>query len=239
MTDSTLTSNAVDHARRRVGTATEAVLASTTGPDPAPPTVSELLGARLRDGRHTRGLSVRALAKAVGVSPSLISQIERGKANPSVGTLYAIVQELEISLDELFADGSRTPGLDTPAEAETELIQRAGSRATLDLASGVRWERLTPRPDPNVDFLYVVYQVGGASAPPDVLMRHMGREYGLVLSGKLGAKVGFNKYELAPGDSIAFDSTTPHHFWTIGNEPAVVVWTILGRMGDSRAQFGD
>ena len=62
------------------------------------------IGERLRLRRQEQGLSLRDLAERVGVSPSLISQIERGRANPSVSTLYAIVAELDISLDELLFD---------------------------------------------------------------------------------------------------------------------------------------
>jgi mannose-6-phosphate isomerase-like protein (cupin superfamily) len=65
-------------------------------------------------------------------------------------------------------------------------------------------------------------------------MRHSGTEYGLVLSGRLGATVGEDSYELGPGDSIAFDSTTPHRIWTTGEEPATAVWTVVGREGDPR-----
>jgi transcriptional regulator with XRE-family HTH domain len=202
--------------------------------------VSERVGARLRAGREQRGLSGRALAGALGVSPSLISQIERGKANPSVGTLYAIVQELDISLDDIFAYNNRSATTDSqppPAQGQPNIVLRARNRASVDLASGVRWERLTPTRDPDVDFLFVTYAVGGASCPPDALMRHSGREYGLVVSGRLGATVGFDNYELEPGDSIVSESTIPHRFWTIGDEPAVVVWTVVGRAGDPRTNF--
>lgn len=210
------------------------------------------VGERLRAHRQEAGLSLRGLARSVGVSPSLISQIEHGKATPSVGTLYAIVSELDISLDELFFDGPRgaaaTPELapeagpaDDPGshssqwEAPSEgPVLRAANRLTLTLATDVRWERLTASHDPRVEFLYVTYPVGGESCPADDLMRHSGTEYGLVLSGRLGATVGEESYELGPGDSIAFDSTTPHRIWTTGEEPATAVWTVVGREGDPR-----
>jgi transcriptional regulator with XRE-family HTH domain len=184
-------------------------------------------------------MSVRSLARSIGVSPSLISQIETGKANPSVGTLYAIVTALGISLDQLFSDGDAEHTVDARPDRSDDVVLRAEHRPTVELASGVRWERLTPRPDREVDFLYAIYAVGGESCPPDALMRHSGREYGLVLSGRLGATVGFESHELGPGDSIVADSTTPHRFWTIGDEPAVVVWTVVGRAGDPRAIFND
>jgi transcriptional regulator with XRE-family HTH domain len=189
------------------------------------------VGGRLRERREQRGLSLRALARAVGVSPSMVSQIENGKANPSVGTLYAIVSALGLSLDELFAAEGHNGGRAAVAGGRRSPgpVLRAPERSRLDLEGGVRWERLSPSADAHVDFLLVTYQAGAESCPPDALMRHSGREYGLVLSGRLGATVGFDSYELAVGDSIAYDSTTPHRFWTVGDEPCRVVWTVIGR----------
>jgi transcriptional regulator with XRE-family HTH domain len=202
--------------------------------------IPPVVAARLRGHREARGMSARALAKEVRCSPSLISQIENGKANPSVATLYAIVSALGISLDELFADPEPNNGdrPQTPTQRiEGGMVMRGNRRPSISLASGVHWERLTPTADPDVDFLYVTYDVGGASCPPDALMRHNGREYGLILAGRLGATVGFDNYELEPGDSIVLPSTTPHRFWTIGDEPTTVVWTVVGRTGDPRSPF--
>ncbi len=204
------------------------------------PAVPRPVAERLKAGRLRRGLSVRALAREVGVSPSLVSQIENGKANPSVGTLYAIVSALDVSLDELFDRADRITPTVEPVESlivgdgparPTSGVLRAAQRPSLRLDSGVTWQRLTPEGEDAIDFLQVTYGVGTASCPPDALLRHNGREYGLVLSGRIGATVGFDSYELGPGDSIAIDSTTPHRIWTIGDEPADVVWTVVGRGG--------
>jgi transcriptional regulator with XRE-family HTH domain len=202
--------------------------------------IPPVVAARLRAHRERHEMSARALAKEVRVSPSLISQIENGKANPSVATLYAIVSALGISLDELFADpepSDRPDQLTGGRRVDGGMVLRCDRRPSISLASGVHWERLTPTADPEVDFLYVTYDVGGASCPPDALMRHNGREYGLVLAGRLGATVGFENLELEPGDSIVLPSTTPHRFWTIGDEPTTVVWTVVGRAGDPRLPF--
>ena len=104
----------------------------------------------------------------------------------------------------------------------------------INLASGVRWERLTHERDPDVEFLYVVYPVGAASCPEDALMTHGGREYGYVTSGTLGVQVGFEEYELGPGGSIAFDSSSPHRLWAVGDEPVHAVWVVIGREADPR-----
>jgi len=197
-------------------------------------TVDETLGARLRAERERRGLTLRELARRLEVSPSLVSQIETGKTQPSVRTLYAMVTELGVSLDELFADGLPSTMPLRPANGDAELdghgrVQRGGDRAMIDLGSGVRWERLTTRDDPDVEFLHATYEAGGSSSPDGSLMRHNGREFGIVLSGELGVKVGFEDYLLRPGDSIAFDSSIPHRLHNDGSEVVNAVWIVIGR----------
>jgi DNA-binding XRE family transcriptional regulator len=217
--------------------------------------LAEPVGAGLRKHREEAGMSLRALAREVGVSPSLISQIEHGKASPSVATLYAIVSVLGVSLDELFFHNPRGAAAATdPSGAERDAghghegtpashweapsegpVLRAANRLTLTLATGVRWERLTASHDPRVEFLHCTYPVGGESAPADDLIAHHGSEYGLVLEGRCGATVGADGYELEVGDSIAFDSRTPHRIWNLSaEEPMVAIWTVVGREDDPR-----
>jgi transcriptional regulator with XRE-family HTH domain len=203
------------------------------------------IGDRLRMARAARGLSLRSLAERVGVSPSLISQVERGLAKPSVNTLYAMSRELEVSLDELLFEGRQlaepSGPLDTtsdarrgsaaagPAGSHGAPIQRADARKLIRLASGVVWERLTTESVPGVDFLYVTYEVGGASSPESEFQRHGGHEWGFVLSGRLGVTIGFEDHELGPGDAISIDSTMPHRLYNRGSEPVHGVWFVLGR----------
>ena len=62
------------------------------------------VGARLRAERERRGISLRELARRVGVSPSLVSQIELDRVNPSVSTLYALVTELGMTMSDVFGE---------------------------------------------------------------------------------------------------------------------------------------
>lgn len=194
----------------------------------------EDIGTKLREERDRVGISQRELARRVGLSPSMISQIESGLSKPSVSTLYGIVTELGVSLDDLFgANGSSSvPDADgRAADASTHLgpMVRIEDRHVIDLDSGVRWERLTSHQHEHVDFLHVVYDVGGSSASDEKMMRHPGREYGVVLEGRLGVQLGFDEYALGPGDSIAFDSTQPHRLWNIGDVPVKGIWFVVGR----------
>jgi transcriptional regulator with XRE-family HTH domain/quercetin dioxygenase-like cupin family protein len=233
------------------------VSARARGPRPDHPEI----GSRLREARRERRLSVRELARRLGVSSSLISQIERGRANPSVSTLYAIASELDVSLDELLfndrrppeggeAVGARAGGGAVTAEppagpagerpGETAIgpailppatspYQPAATRKRIRLASGVIWERLTTTSEPGVEFLYVIYEVGGASAPPDAYQRHPGHEWGYVISGVLSVTLGFEEYVLQAGDAISFHSSIPHRLANVGDTPVHAIWFVLGR----------
>jgi transcriptional regulator with XRE-family HTH domain len=210
-----------------------------------------LVGERLRDHREEAGVGIRALAREVGLSASFISQVELGRTKPSLNALYLIVSRLGISFDELFADrasgaSSREVGsgssLDDIQECNARQwkapsdgpVLRSDKRLILTLDSGVRWERLTASNYSGIEFLYCTYPIGGESCPAEDLMTHAGFECGITLEGRLGATVGEASYELGPGDSIAFASPTPHRIWAIGTEPAVAIWTVIGRAGDSR-----
>jgi transcriptional regulator with XRE-family HTH domain len=184
------------------------------------------IGEQLRARRHARGLSLRDLADRLGCSPSLISQIERGLANPSVSTLYAMVAELDVSLDELLFNERRRSA---PRASVADPIQRGNERHRIRLASGVLWERLTTVSEPGVEFLYVIYEVGGASSPADAFQRHAGHEWGYVLSGTLQVTIGFREYLLEPGDAISLDSTTPHRLANAGDVPVHAIWFVQGR----------
>jgi transcriptional regulator with XRE-family HTH domain len=180
------------------------------------------LGARVRAEREAAGVSVRGLAKRLGVSPSLVSQIERGLAQPSVGTLWAIVTELGLSLDALFA--AESDDAERPAR-----VQRAAERRAIELEGGVRWERLTAAPDADADFAFVTYPPGGDSHADEPPATHRGKEYGFLVSGRLAIEIGDEVLELGPGDSIVFGSETPHRFRAVGDEPAHAVWLNLTR----------
>jgi transcriptional regulator with XRE-family HTH domain len=194
--------------------------------------VSVALGARIRHERRLANLTVRELAARVGVSASLISQIELARATPSVATLWAIATELGLSVADIF-DGTE-PG--PSGGRRVSPVQPHETRSRITLAGGVRWERLTTEADKEADFLYVEYPVGAASTEADALTTHGGREFGYVISGTLGVKIGFDEHFVGPNDSISFDSSMPHRLWAVGNKPARAIWMVINRRGDARAQ---
>ena len=194
------------------------------------------IGSRLREERERARISQRELARRLGVSASLISQIESGQSKPSVSTLYDIVTELGVSVDDIFSGGNGSAaepgdgeGSEPGGDTHHGPMVRVEDRHVIDLDSGVRWERLTSHQHEHVDFLHVVYDVGGSSASDTKMMRHPGREYGVVLEGQLGVQLGFDEYTLGPGDSIAFESSRPHRLENAGSEPVEAIWFVVGR----------
>lgn len=210
----------------------------------APQSLADI-GDHLRAARLEKQISLREMARRIEVSPSFVSQVELGKAKPSLGTLYSFLSELGLSLDELMPSGpapAQQPVRDETVEALPPVgtasgipwtapaspVQRGATRRMVQL-TGVTWQRLTSHDDPLVDFLHVTYEPRAESCPPERLMRHSGIEYGFITAGKLSVQVGFEHYELAAGDSISFDSGTPHRLFNGGNVTCTSVWVVVGR----------
>jgi transcriptional regulator with XRE-family HTH domain len=199
------------------------------------------IGERLARLRADRGVKVSALARQVGVSPSLISQIERGQSRPSVSTLFELSEALDVPVDAFFRDGAEHPPAAAVAAAPTppppgpptperdrprhRYLVRSDERDVIEIEGGVRWESLTPRPLDELEFLELVYEGGAESSPR--LYRHPGTEMVLLLSGRLDIHVGFERYELGPGDSIHFPSSMPHRYVNPTEETARAVSVIL------------
>jgi transcriptional regulator with XRE-family HTH domain len=198
------------------------------------------IGPRIRAERTRQELTIRALARDIGVSPSLISQIETGKSQPSVSTLYAITSALGLSVEELFGE---TPEAATAATGTSDRpglryvrTNRAhgvgphvspGDRELLTLETGVTWQRLGQVPHHHVDFLLVTYPPGSASSEDGGLMRHGGTEYGYLIAGELQLTLGFDQHTMAAGDAVCFESTTPHGYRNESDAPAVGVWFVV------------
>lgn len=184
-------------------------------------------------------MRVAELAREVGVTPSLISQIERGQSRPSVSTLFALAQALDIPVDAFFREpagpapaavtrAARTGGpgaAGESTEAEERYVVRHGDRATIDIEGGVRWERLTPQTLRHLDFFELVYAPGAQSSP--TLYSHPGTEMVLVMTGSLEISAGFERYRLQPGDSMQFPSSMPHRYANPGHTTVRAVTVIL------------
>jgi len=195
------------------------------------------VGALLRIARLKRSMSLRSLASAVGVSASLISQVETGKTRPSVSTLYALSTYLGLSIDDLLRN--RAPAASSSKVATADIggfngrippvVQHAIDNPCLEMDNGVRWERLAVSESDVAEPLLVTYAPGASSSIEEKLMRHSGFEFAYILEGELTLHLEFETYALMPGDSLQFDSTRPHMYANSGTVAARGVWFVVGR----------
>ncbi|WP_238006336.1 cupin domain-containing protein [Dactylosporangium sp. AC04546] len=207
----------------------------------------DAVGSRIRAARQARGLSLRALAEKVGVSASMLSLLENGRSRSSIPTLYAVVEALDMSMDELFsskpapAEPARVrpaspvaspsgggPSAQSPSAGSSELmVVRADNRRRIEMESGVVWEQLGHNDDDGVEFMLVTYPPGASSSDSGRYQRHNGLECAHVMQGELTCKVAFEEVTLHAGDSITFDSSRPHLLENNGTVDMRAVWLVL------------
>lgn len=184
---------------------------------------TEGVGERLRALRVARGMSARDLARRLGISPSAVSQIERGVMQPSVSRLIAITDELDVPLTSVF-DPS---GSQAPATPTSFGLRRAEHDTTIVLEDGVTFRRISPVPTPGVDYFESTYPPGATAHSDAGLFRHEGYEVGTVVSGELTVDFDDERVVLRPGDAISYPCSRPHRLHNTSSEPVVARWLIV------------
>lgn len=203
---------------------------------------AENIGVHLREARLRQGMSLRSVAQSLGVSASLISQVETGKTQPSVSTLYALVSHLGISIDELLGvvPAGASPAISPVAPAPildrplTPPVQHAADNAVIEMENGVRWERLAMGESGPADALLVTYEPGASSSIEGKLMRHAGVEYAYLIEGELTLQLDFDSFLIRPGDSLFLNSVRPHLYSNRTSAVARGVWFVVGRREHNR-----
>jgi transcriptional regulator with XRE-family HTH domain len=195
--------------------------------------VEDMLGSRIRTARRARGMSLRALAQQVGVSASMLSLLETGRSRSSVTTLYAVVEALDMSMEDLFAD-DQVPQAAAPDAGEEQItIVRRGDAPRVELETGVTWEQLGHHRPYGAELLLVTYPPGSKSSLSGKFQQHAGFELAHILSGELFCQVRFEEFTLGAGDSASFDSGRPHLFENRGTTDVRGVWVLIRRPGQA------
>lgn len=118
-------------------------------------------------------------------------------------------------------------GFDNGQHPSPGKVVRANARPTIELLGGVTWSRLIPGPEAGVEVLEIRYEVGASSGVK--MSHHAGREFQLVLEGELLLELAFERYLLKAGDSIIFESTTPHRLTNAGQGPMRAISMIFNK----------
>ena len=206
------------------------------------------IGTRLKERRVAAGMSLREMAREADVSPSFLSQIENGKSQPSVATLFSFANILGVKIDELFDDDAtdsaapdvalmevgdgdeKDPARIWSNSAYTNRISliHPSHRAQIAVAHGVQWERLAATPETSCNFMKLIYEPGSTSTEGGETIVHDGYEYGYILTGEFEVTIGSEVFVLRAGESIGFDCSIPHVFRNIGDVPVEGIWFIHG-----------
>jgi transcriptional regulator with XRE-family HTH domain len=219
------------------------MLSEDRAENPDGPKGSEVLTAQIGPNiahyRRLRGIKASELARRTNVSASLISQIERGRAKPSVGTLVLIAGVLDVPLDAFIGARDGASALPptrpnnqqpmtgpAPGRSRDRFVVRHSDRATIRLSGGVRWERLMPDSFTE-DVYFAIFAFPPGTESNAELYTHGGADMLLVTQGELCVYLAFERYVLEVGDSICFESVLPHRYANESDLEARAVSVVL------------
>ena len=179
--------------------------------------VSVNIGERLRELREARNISMRALATRSGLSANALSMIERGKASPSVSTLYKLADALGVSITMFFgSDSQRQEVVFLKADERTRMSFTRG------VFEGLGGEQFVGRVEP-----FLLTLESNANSGPRS-MTHTGHEFVFCLRGELEYQVERQVYQLSAGDSLLFAAHLKHRWKNVGGKVVTALIIISG-----------
>lgn len=183
------------------------------------------LGALIRKRRKQLNLTLQALCDDAGVSVGYLSQVERGHATPSLGTLAQIVQALDAELDYFIAKPK-------PATA----LSRAGARPRFSLDGSSMVYEPVGAEFPGAELSSYILHVPPGYASETV--SHEGEEIVFLLDGEITQVLDGQSFVLQGGDSLHYSGATPHSWSNTTDTTARILWTgtlaVLQRKGAVR-----
>jgi transcriptional regulator with XRE-family HTH domain len=173
------------------------------------------IGRKIRELRNEKKLTLADLAGKINVSPSLISQLERGGINPSISLLKSISDALEIPLALLLEEEESHTERPSP-------IVKSKERKVIVWEGGIRFALLSRTLDLEYEFIYNEWPPGSSTGKEKYV--HDGVESGILLEGEMEVELGDQVHHLKPGDSITFRCDVPHRLSNRGKKTAKGVW---------------
>jgi transcriptional regulator with XRE-family HTH domain len=179
------------------------------------------IGAKIRALRLKKGLGQVQLGEHTGLSPALLSKIERGQLFPTLPTLFRIAMVFGVGLEHFFTQGGKRPSVAiTRKKDRLRLPDRPG-----EAAPAYHFESLNfPVTDRIMDAYYADFPVSSRRSEPH---QHGSVEFIYVLKGRLIVDVDGDEATLDEGDAIQFDSSAPHTYQSQGPEEASAIVVVL------------
>lgn len=173
------------------------------------------LGARVRQFRNMRGLSLRELAARAGTTPSMLSQMENNGVNPSINTLKSLAAALQVPLFKFFQDENK----------EEKVIVRKGKYKIIGRPEEeVVYQLLTPDVSGMIEFCSMTVPPGQVSSERE--MEHAGEEVAYVMTGAVRIYMEGKEYELGEGDCVRIPPQCLHRWENHEEEEAKVIFAI-------------
>jgi transcriptional regulator with XRE-family HTH domain len=176
------------------------------------------IGKYLREIRKNQKMTMKEVAFKVGVTESLISQIETDKVSPGIDTLLTIAEVLNINLDYLFSKLKKNK--------EPTVILKKERKCIID--GDVRYELISKldklKSDNSIEAYYLEIQPGQITKNKQD--GHIGKELGIIISGKAEMLISGKSYILQTGDSISFNSDETHVLKNISKSILKAYWII-------------
>ncbi|MBI4775129.1 MAG: helix-turn-helix transcriptional regulator [Deltaproteobacteria bacterium] len=173
------------------------------------------LGAKLRDLRLAKHLTLQQVAERASYTAGYVSQIEHDKASPSIASLKKIAAALDARIVDLFLDEADNDSV-VLEPSQWVTVSLARWKADIrQMVRSVKHHRMQP--------FYTVIQPGGGTSED---YSHHGEEFGLVLDGDLTLKVGSETYQVKKGSSFYYSSNVPHAWTNEADVPCTVVWVV-------------
>ena len=163
-------------------------------------------------------MTLQSVSDVSGLSPSMLSLVERGRASPSVGSVVVIASALGVTMSELVAN-EPTP--------EERLVVRSTDAKAVETAQHVI--RRVMREDKSRGLSIAVNEYAPGPGNADQSVTHDGFEYGFILEGQLTVSVEGTSYVLDAGDLISYSSRRPHRIWNYSNARVRTLWLNLAR----------
>ena len=181
------------------------------------------IGPKLRALRLKKSMGLVELGKHTGLSPALLSKLERDKLYPTLPTLLRISMVFSVGLDYFFTDERKRHIVSVVRKDERiKLPERPGIPEVAYHFESLDYKCNERRTN---SYLAEFEAVDLEKAKPH---QHPGSEFLHVTKGKLGLKIGLDDYELDAGDSIYFDPTVPHTYRRIGKSPCQAMIVTAG-----------
>ena len=173
------------------------------------------LGADLRALRKARGLTLKALAEAIGKSVGWLSQVERDISEPAIADLRAMAPHLDVSVSSLFRVAA------APGE-EGHIVRKSARRPIGSRAAGLVEELLSPDLTDDFEVVHSTFEAGATMPQP---ITRPTQEVGYITSGRLRLSIGERTFDLAPGDSFRIRGE-PYRWENPHDIPCTAIWVI-------------